>query len=98
MEATAIDPRDTMWEADDAAYRVYFWRGSPESAWASEEWRLTGADIEQVLEWSKAQAAGRYVAIWVEAIDNGQLGMIRLRGWEPTRDHEIPLDWVDTAT
>jgi hypothetical protein len=55
MEATVIDPWDTMWEADDLAYRVYFWRGSREAAWASEEWR-------------------------------------------PTRDHEIPLEWVDTAT
>ena len=65
---------------------------------ANEEWQLTGADIEQVLQQPNAHAAGRCVTIWVAAIDNGKLGMIRLRGWEPTRDHEIPLDWVDTAT
>jgi hypothetical protein len=33
------------------------------------EWQLTGADIEQVLQWSNAHAAGRCVTIWEAAID-----------------------------
>ena len=81
--------------------------------WANEEWQLTGADIELVLQRSNALAAGRCVTIWVAAIDNDKLGMIRLRGGStpsgcfvnaakakatPTRDHEVPLDWVDAAT
>jgi hypothetical protein len=44
-------------------YRVYFWdRLTPEladNAWRSDEWQLEDADINEVLKWAQATAAGR---------------------------------------
>jgi len=90
MEAVGIDPRDTTWEDHFPAYRVYFWSGSRQSGWASDEWRITDADIPEVIEWAETNAGGRYVTIWVEAWNHGRLGMIRLQGWEPTRPDDPP--------
>lgn len=97
MKAVQIDPRDTTWEADFPAFRVYFWRGSMESIWASDEWRITEADVSEVLDWAASNADGRYLTIWVEAEDRGQLGMIRLQGWEPTRPDRPPGTRVQLA-
>lgn len=89
MRAEPIDPRDTRWERDEVAYRVYFWRG----AGASDEWRVTEADVSEVLEWAREKAQDRYITMWVEHTAHGDLGMIRLEGWEPTRS-ETPPAWV----
>lgn len=97
MRAEPIDPPDTRWESDQAAYRVYFWRRQshrPLAGWASEEWRLTEVDVADVLAWANQRAQGRRITIWVEH-DSGQrgLGMIRLLGWEPTRS-DAPPPWT----
>jgi hypothetical protein len=89
VRAEPIDPRDTRWERDEVAYRVYFWRG----AGASDEWRVTEADVSEVLEWAREKAQDRYITMWVEHTAHGDLGMIRLEGWEPTRS-ETPPAWV----
>jgi hypothetical protein len=83
-----IDPRDTRWERDEAAYRVYFWRGT-----SSDEWRLTEADVSEVLAWAHENADGRRITLWVEDAANGELGLIRLEGWEPVRSQPAPR-WV----
>lgn len=88
MHAEPIDPRDSGWERDEVAYRVYFWRGT-----SSEEWRVTEADVTEVLAWARTNAQGRRITMWVEHTDNGDLGMIRLEGWEPTRS-DTPPPWV----
>jgi hypothetical protein len=97
MDVQLVDPRDTTWESDEPAYRVYFWRRSsdrPMAGWASEEWRLSGTDAPEVLMWAQEQAKGRLVTVWVEHVDRDLgLGMIRLQGWEPTRNDESP-PWV----
>ena len=97
MNATPIDPRDTAWESDYPAYRVSFWSGSRASAWRSTEWRITGADVPEVLGWAQACAEGRYVTVWVEAHDAGRLGMVRLLGWEPPRNDEPLGDYIAAA-
>jgi len=97
VNATPIDPRDTEWESDYPAYRVYFWSGSRSSAWRSDEWRLTDADAPEVLSWAQEHAEGRYVTIWVEAHDAGRLGMVRLVGWEPPRSDDPRGDHIATA-
>lgn len=89
MLAEPIDPRDTNWARDEVAYRVYFWRGAA----LSDEWRVTEADVNEVLDWAREKAEGRYITVWAEHVDDGDLGMIRLEGWEPTRS-ETPPAWV----
>ena len=92
MRAEPVDPRDIAWERDEVAYRVYFWRG----AGASDEWRVTEADVTEVLDWARKEAQGRYITMWVEHTHNGDLGMIRLKGWEPTSSRPPPA-WVKWA-
>lgn len=97
MKAEPIDPRDTLWESDQPAYRVYFWgRQSqrPFAGWASDEWRLSEVDVADVLSWANERAQGRFITIWVEH-ESKQLGlgMIRLLGWEPTRN-DSPPPWT----
>jgi hypothetical protein len=89
VQAHPVDPRDERWEDSRPAYRVYFWdRLEPERAdsmWRSDEWRLTGADVDQVLEWAHATAAGRQFVVYVEvtrgSVDG--LGLVRLLGTDP---------------
>ncbi len=74
------------WEKDHPAYRVYFWQTTAENSgvgWASDEWRLGGADIHGVLTWATEHAAGRCLTLWVELETAGQTGLVRLSGWEP---------------
>jgi hypothetical protein len=89
VRTESVDPRDIRWERDEVAYRMYFWRGAGES----DEWRVTEADVSEVLDWARATAQGRYVTMWVEHTDDSDLGMIRLEGWEPTRSKPPPA-WV----
>jgi hypothetical protein len=91
VHATPIDSRDTRWERDESAYRVYFW--DPDRGWASDEYRLTHADVVEVLAWARENAQGRRVTLWVEAMHDGELGLIRLEGWEPVR-FAAPPAWV----
>jgi hypothetical protein len=87
VDAAPIDPRDIAWQVSEPAYRVYFWDrlGGPGSMWRSDEWRLTGADVGEVLEWANRNAASRYFTVGVEVTDGAAgLGMVRLHGWEPT--------------
>ena len=97
MKAEPIDPRDTRWETDEPAYRVYFWdrqSDHPMPGWVSDEWRLSSVDITEVLAWAEEHARGRRVTIWVEhSCDRHALGMTRLLGWEPTRT-DSPPSWT----
>jgi hypothetical protein len=62
MHTTPVDPRSSGWEVDQPAYHVYFWRppsSVPDAMWTSDEWRLTEADVHEVLAWAEDQAKGR---------------------------------------
>ncbi|MBB5102562.1 hypothetical protein [Streptomyces spectabilis] len=79
MHVRGVDPRDTTWEQDDATYRVYFW---DRSSTASDEYEVTGADVEEVLAWARAKAAetGSAYTLYVRVTDDGRPGLVRLGG------------------
>lgn len=100
MRVQQVDPRTVRWEKDHPVYRVYFWQRTaedPDAGWASDEWRLSGADVHEVLTWATEHADGRYLTIWVELEAAGETGLVRLSGWEPTRA-EAPPEWVTAWT
>jgi hypothetical protein len=87
MRAQLVDPRDTQWEVDRPAYRVYFWRqldGGVDAGWASEEWQIEGADVREVLAWADADASRRPYILYVCSTSDGEPGLIRLSGQDPT--------------
>ncbi|MFJ8677701.1 hypothetical protein [Streptomyces sp. NPDC093589] len=79
MRVREVDPHDTTWEQDDATYRAYFW---DRSARASDEYEVTGADVEDVLAWARAKAAeaGSTYTLYVRVADEGRPGLVRLSG------------------
>lgn len=79
--ARQIDPRDETWEVYDPAYRVYFWDNNA----ASDEWELTGCDVEAALQWARDGSDGRTFTLYATVLAPGELGLIRLSGTDPTR-------------
>ncbi|WP_196942905.1 hypothetical protein [Streptomyces sclerotialus] len=79
MHVRGVDPRDTTWEQDAATYRAYFWDGS---ANASDDYEVTGADVEEVLAWAhvKAEETGSAYTLYVRVTDEGGPGLVRLSG------------------
>ena len=65
-------------------YRVYFWwRRGPQAhaMWHCQEHRMRGArDVGEVLRWAGEHAEGRTAVVYVEALDEGRLGLVRLQG------------------
>ena len=53
-------PTGSNQRVDDPAYRVYFWDGP----WSCKESELTQADIDEVLEWIRANGRGRPHSLW----------------------------------
>ncbi|MGH4031700.1 hypothetical protein ACQB60_22515 [Actinomycetota bacterium Odt1-20B] len=95
MHIRLVDPRDTTWEQDHAAYRVYFWEGGSEgeSRTSYEYEVLDEVDVEELLTWAKEYAAERgwtyTVYVWVAGgvvgDGKGGSGLIRLAGIHPSR-------------
>jgi hypothetical protein len=84
VRSRAVDPRDTRWEVDNPAYRVYFFepeRGDPPGSWQSDEYEITEADVAEVLTWAKAD--GRVFVLYVLAAGGDGPGLIRLVGADP---------------
>jgi hypothetical protein len=81
LTARQVDPRDETWEVYDPAYRVYFWDTNS----ASDEWELTGCDVEAALRWAHHAADGRTFTLYATVQTPGELGLIRLTGTDPTR-------------
>ncbi|RJK95912.1 hypothetical protein D5H78_09940 [Vallicoccus soli] len=94
MHAAPVDPRDTCWEVDSPAFRVYFWQqptpvsqaSAPELAgWSLEEWRLTGPrDVNEVIAWAELHRGDRSYTLHVEVDEQGGLGLVTLAGTDPT--------------
>jgi hypothetical protein len=87
MQTRPVDPRDTQWEVEKPAYRVYFWQQPGhhmDSGWASEEWQVEDADADEVLAWALNDKSGRAFTLYVCCNCDGELGLIRLIGADPT--------------
>ena len=82
LDARPVDPRDQMWEVHEPKYRVYFW----DDHVCSDEWELTGCDVQAALQWAQDSADGRSFTFYAVAVGSEGLGLIRLLGVDPTRN------------
>lgn len=78
MHATGVDPRDQTWEVDRPSYRVYF----HDADGASDEYEVTGADVDEVIAWAEDQRGSRTYVLYVCVASDG-LGLLRLAGTDP---------------
>jgi hypothetical protein len=95
VDVRRVDPRDTTWEVDQTTYRVYFWGpvpqpiGSP-TGFASEEFEVTGSDVEGVIAWAEATAGSeRTYALYALVRCRGELGLVRLAGADPLQRRDV---------
>jgi hypothetical protein len=98
MHVESVDPRDTQWEEDAPVYRVYLWSQalappdipSDLVGWQSEEYEIRDArDVHEVIAWAqRPEHGGRAFALYVSIERNGQPGLVRLAGVDPTRAAE----------
>ena len=99
MDVAPVDPRDTKWEVSLPAYRVFIWTRSPAAdevpanarGWSCTESDVTNADVAEVLTWAQKSTPrdGRYT-VYVRTTDNDEPGLLRLAGWDPTRNDPPP--------
>ena len=87
MRAERIDPRDQTSQVDDPRYRVYFWAAG---GGAKEEWQLSDADLDEVLEWIPSQSQGRTHSLWAVTRTATGVCLIRLRGID-TEPNQRPI-------
>jgi len=84
MEAAQVDPRDISSVLTCAAFRVYFWDANNNS----DEWRLEGGDLIEVMRWVASHRDGRTYELFAEVEASGDeagpLTMVRLEGEDPT--------------
>lgn len=78
METTIVDPRDQRWEIAQPTYRVYFHTVNG----SSDERELTGGDVDEVIAWAEANAAGRTFVLYACVPHDGR-GLVRLLGTDP---------------
>jgi hypothetical protein len=79
MKVELVDPRDQTLQVADPAYRVYFWT---EGGSVKEEWELSGADLDEVLEWIPSHSRGRSYSLWAVTRRPGEVCLIRLQGMD----------------
>jgi hypothetical protein len=93
LRVRPVDPRDTAWEVDTPAYRVYFWlqppgpppSGEGQMAWVSDEYEVEDADVAIVLEWANSKgSSGQTFTLYALVHCNGTPGLVRLAGTDPT--------------
>lgn len=78
-------------------YRVDFWQpvspGDPATGRAvgyqRDSYYISEADIGDVTSWADESANGRIFVIWVTSESNGEPGLIRLSGRDPTSHREV---------
>lgn len=81
LDVRPVDPRDQTWEVHEPRYRVCFWDVDA----SSDEWELTGCDVEEALQWAQDSAGGRRFTLYAVAVDAKDVGLLRLLGVDPTR-------------
>jgi hypothetical protein len=79
MQTMGVDPRDQTGELEDPRYRVYFWAGT-----ASDEWEISGADVQEVLARAEANRGDRTYTLYACVPEKDGLGLVRLAGEDPT--------------
>ena len=96
MDVRPIDPRDTTWEIDKPAYRVYFWTRVPQPIGfpmgiASEEFEVTKADVQEVIAWAEATAGSdrTYTLYALVQRPEREFGLVRLAGADLLRTPEF---------
>lgn len=77
MRARPIDPRDQTSQVDDPTFRIYFWA---DGGGAKEEWELSEADLDEVLDWISSRAEDRSHSLWAVTRTGEEVCLIRLRG------------------
>ena len=82
MNVHSVDPRDQTWGIEQPSYRVYFHTASG----ASDEYEISGADIDEILAWAETQRAERTYVVYACVPDDG-LGLLRLVGSDPNEAH-----------
>lgn len=81
--------QDQTEEVEWPVFRVVFWSGHGDSlAWRAEECEITGADLDEALDWISTNGAGRRYSLWVAVGNPDGVTHIRLQGRDPT----VPLD------
>ena len=85
MKVERVDPRDQQWEDDDPVFRVYFWKKLDGTAFGSDEYELSGVDVNEVLAWADRERAGRTFTLYLRRDDpSGSRGLVLLFGIDPT--------------
>lgn len=81
MEVIGVDPRDQVWEVDPPKYRVYF---HSDGGRVSDEYELSGVDIDAVIAWAHINRADRTFVIYA-CVPNRErgVGLVRLAGYDP---------------
>jgi hypothetical protein len=92
IEERPIEIDESRWVVGEPSYQIQFWRKMNDPApplvpmWASELHRIVGVeDVEEALAWAEANAAGRRVVVYAEVDRAPNIGLVRLRGKDPTR-------------
>lgn len=98
MRAQPVDARDQRWQFDEPTYRVVF-RSQPSGAdpdpgWQSDEWEISGADIDEVLTWVRDHAGGRRASLWVVTRSGTDVTHTRLAGSDPTGSEDTWPTWA----
>jgi hypothetical protein len=84
LAVRSIDPRDQRREVARPKFRVYFWRRAG-MGWASNEFEVTGGDVDEVIEWARERAYYDEVFTLYCCVESVQgLGLVRLLGEDPT--------------
>ncbi len=95
MRTRRVDERDSKWEVDFPTFRVFVWRqqaiagdASESMGWEVDVYELANVDVHQAISWAEDRVGsnGMYTLFVCHTNSNGEMGMLRLAGIEPTRD------------
>lgn len=89
LTVSATSFQDQTEEVEWPVFRVAFWSSHGDSlAWRAEEREITGADLDEVLDWIATNRAGRQYSLWVAVKNPDGVTHVRLQGRDPT----VPLE------
>lgn len=90
MRCEQVDPRDQGQEHGDPSFQVYFWG----EGGASDEWQITGGDLDEVQTWAAKKAEGRDYSLWAVVPPGARESeVILLRGMDPNDPgNQVPND------
>jgi len=78
-----VDPRGTFWDGTDPIFRVSFW--DERRAWSSDEYEVTGADIEAAFAWARSELPNKGTEFALYLLRRQpESGLVLLAGRNPT--------------